>query len=493
VRCSRNTTIRIALRTLAVLLAVGLVAGLAVFVTYDTAGIHLAAALTCSSLFLLAMLVAATETAVAAVRRPRLQLLLEAGSADAASVQRLLENSTGFVATAQFVITAAIAGGATVLVADVGPTLSAMLGSRGWAYALLAFAVLAIAVVLVQQVARSLGLRHAEAIALSMAGLARVGVTVLSPVVAFLEWCGRIVYRHPGTTGRDTAGGVTEAGIILQVDVAEEEGVLEQNEGEMIRSIFEFGDTVAREIMVPRIDIEACDASTPVGEAADQAIAAGHSRVPVYEETIDRVEGVFYVKDALRFLREGRLDVRVQEVMRPAYFVPETKKVDDLLREMQQRRVHLAIVVDEYGGTAGLVTIEDILEEIVGEIQDEFDAEEAPVVQISEDEAVIDALMTLDDVNDILSTQLDAEDVDTLGGYVYAKLGRVPAKGDEIASEGVRLIVEQIEGNRINKVRIIKLVEPNSRSVPPTPDAKEASQPAAVRRDAEPDEKRGSA
>jgi CBS domain containing-hemolysin-like protein len=230
-----------------------------------------------------------------------------------------------------------------------------------------------------------------------------------------------------------------------------------------------------------------------VGEAADQAIAAGHSRVPVYEETIDRVEGVFYVKDALRFLREGRLDVRVQEVMRPAYFVPETKKVDDLLREMQQRRVHLAIVVDEYGGTAGLVTIEDILEEIVGEIQDEFDAEEAPVVQISEGEAVIDALMTLDDVNDILSTQLDAEDVDTLGGYVYAKLGRVPAKGDEIASEGVRLIVEQIEGNRINKVRIIKQAEPSNRPVPTTPDAKDASQPAAVRRDAEPDEKRGSA
>jgi CBS domain containing-hemolysin-like protein len=192
----------------------------------------------------------------------------------------------------------------------------------------------------------------------------------------------------------------------------------------------------------------------------------GHSRIPIYKESIDDVTGVFYVKDSLRFLREGHVDVHVREVMREAHFVPESKKVDDLLSEMQLRRVHVAIVVDEYGGTAGLLTIEDILEEIVGEIQDEFDAEEAPVVEVGPHEVIVDALMTLDDVNDLLTLDLQEEDVDTLGGYVYAKLGRVPQQGDEIESNGTRLIVEEVEGNRINKVRIITPETPAPASAP---------------------------
>jgi CBS domain containing-hemolysin-like protein len=229
----------------------------------------------------------------------------------------------------------------------------------------------------------------------------------------------------------------------------------------MIRSIFEFGDTVAREIMVPRIDVEAADQEKTIAEAVDLAVQAGHSRIPIYQDTIDRITGIFYVKDSLRFLREGRLDIKVREVMRSAYFVPETKKVDELLHEMQARRVHLAVVVDEYGGTAGLVTIEDILEEIVGEIQDEYDVEEVQIQRVSENEVIVDALMTLDDINDQLSMTLEAEDVDTLGGYVYAKLGRVPEKGDQITSDGAVLIVDEIEGNRINRVRIVKRTEEN--------------------------------
>jgi putative hemolysin len=240
------------------------------------------------------------------------------------------------------------------------------------------------------------------------------------------------------------------------VDVAEEEGVLEEEEGEMIRSIFEFGDTVAREIMVPRIDMQAADVSMSLSEIVDLAVEEGHSRVPVYEGTADRVLGIFYVKDSLRFLRQGRMDVDVREIIRPAYFVPETKKVDELLREMQKRRVHVAVVVDEYGGTAGLVTIEDILEEIVGEIQDEFDTEEAMVEHVNENESIVDAMMTLSDINDALSLALDEEDVDTLGGYVYARLGRVPEPGDEVHEPYVSLVVEEVEGNRITRVRVVR-------------------------------------
>jgi CBS domain containing-hemolysin-like protein len=239
--------------------------------------------------------------------------------------------------------------------------------------------------------------------------------------------------------------------------------------------------------MVPRIDITAADGATTLEEAVDLAIKAGHSRIPIFEDTIDRIVGIFYVKDALRFLREGRLDIKVREIMRTAYFVPETKNVDDLLGEMQSRRVHLAVVVDEYGGTAGLATIEDILEEIVGEIQDEFDEEEAPLLQVNEHEVVVDALMTLDDVNDILSIQLEADDVDTLGGYLYAKLGRVPQTGDELPANGARLIAEEVEGNRINKVRIIKSVETaEGNGVKPTADPAVGSGPAPAPPPAEP-------
>jgi CBS domain containing-hemolysin-like protein len=396
---------------------------------------------------------------VAAIRRARLQQLLEEQARGARALQRLLENSSGFVATSQVVIMAAIISANTVLVVTAGPPLATMLGSSAGAYTLLTLATWLVALVVVQQLARAIGLRYAEGIALGTAGLARATVIVLMPVVALFNALGILVHRQAGAAPRETAGAVTEAGIMLQVDVAEEEGVLEEDEGEMIRSIFEFGDTVAREIMVPRIDILAAAEDQTIREVVDLVIGAGHSRIPIYRDTIDHIVGIFYVKDALRFMREGRLDVKVGEVMRPAYFVPETKKLDELLREMQSRRVHVAIVVDEYGGTAGLVTIEDILEEIVGEIQDEFDAEAPLIERVSENEVVVDALMTLDDVNDSLSLNLQAEDVDTLGGFVYSMLGRVPVKGDEITSDGARLVVEEVEGNRINKVRIIKLAE----------------------------------
>jgi putative hemolysin len=405
---------------------------------------------------LLAFLFAAAETAIAAVRRPRVQQLVDDGSGEARALQRLLENSIGFVATSRLIILGATIAANTLLVALLLEPFSALMGGQGGAYVVIVLLVLFLALVVVNQMGHAYGLRNAEAVALGLAGPARAAVLVLSPLVKLLDAAGALIYSQPGSTQRESAAGVTEAGIMLQVDVAEEEGVLEEEEGEMIRSIFEFGDTVAREIMVPRIDMRAAEASTSIGELVDLAVEAGHSRIPIYEGSVDRVTGIFYLKDSLRFLRDGRRDVKVGEIMRPAYFVPESKKVDELLREMQQRRVHVAIVVDEYGGTAGLVTIEDILEEIVGEIQDEFDPEQTMVEHVSENETIVDAIMTLDDVNDILSIRLEDDDVDTLGGYVYAKLGRVPEGGDAVEEDGVRLVVEAVEGNRITRVRVVK-------------------------------------
>ena len=248
---------------------------------------------------------------------------------------------------------------------------------------------------------------------------------------------------------------VTEEEIKSMVDAGEEEGVIEEDEKEMIFSIFDFGDTFVREVMVPRIDIISVEAETPLLEALDTIMAAGHSRIPVYNDTIDDITGVLYAKDLLPLLKRGETDIPLETVLRDPYYIPETKKVDELLPDLQQRKVHMAIVVDEYGGTAGLVTIEDLLEEIVGEIQDEYDSEEPIYEIISDDEYVLDARINLDDLAKLLGLEFADEGSDTLGGLIYDHLGRVPSEGDVVAYDGLQITVLSVEGRRINKVRVM--------------------------------------
>jgi CBS domain containing-hemolysin-like protein len=259
---------------------------------------------------------------------------------------------------------------------------------------------------------------------------------------------------------------VTQDEIKAMVDAGEEGGVIEENEKEMIYSIFEFGDTLAREVMVPRIDIVAVDAETPLLQALDVIMKEGHSRIPVYQGTIDNIIGLLYAKDLLVYRKEGKHNVPLTSILRPAYFVPETKKVDDLLRELQARRVHMAIVVDEYGGTAGLVTVEDLLEEIVGEIQDEYDEEEPTVERVSDTEFIFDAGVNLDDVNDLLRVELPDTGGDTLGGFIYAQLGRVAAVGDEIRVGDLTITVLSVAGRRIRKVRVARTEPQQDEGVP---------------------------
>ncbi len=209
-------------------------------------------------------------------------------------------------------------------------------------------------------------------------------------------------------------------------------------------------------VMLPRIDIVAIPANSTVRDALDKIVVTGHSRIPLYEETIDNVTGLVYAKDLLKHLRDGSQDDSVAPLAREPYFVPETKKVDELLHEMQQRRVHLAVVVDEYGGTAGLITIEDLIEEIVGEIQDEYDVEESPIEQVTDTEAVFDARVSIRDVNDTLDLDIEDEDFDTLGGLLYHELGKVPAVGDEVRVDGCLVTVLSTTGRRVRKVRVTK-------------------------------------
>jgi putative hemolysin len=258
-------------------------------------------------------------------------------------------------------------------------------------------------------------------------------------------------------TLEDTSA-VIEDQLITLVDSGQERGLIEKGESQMIHSIFELGDTLAREIMVPRIDILALDVLTPLQDALDAFIDNGHSRVPVYQENADQILGLLYAKDLLRVWREDKPIESLRTLLRPAYFVPEAKKINDLLAEMQSQRVHMAIVVDEYGGVAGLVTLEDIVEEILGEILDEYDqGEEMPYQALTDGEYLFLGRIALDDFNEVLSTQLSKDEADTLGGFIYHRLGKVPSVGESVQIDDLILTVEQVSGRRIRKVRASRL------------------------------------
>jgi putative hemolysin len=283
--------------------------------------------------------------------------------------------------------------------------------------------------------------------ALRFTGYARVVLT-FSKVLLF-PFALSSNHQHNG----ENQSFVTEDELKSLVDAGQEEGVFELVERKMIYSIFELGETLAREIMVPRIDMLALDVVTPMQDAVDAFLESGYSRAPVFEETVDNTLGLLYAKDLLRAWREGGEKDSLKGLLRPAYFVPEAKKVDELLAEMQVRRIHMAVIVDEYGGVAGLVTLEDIVEEIFGEIQDEYDqGEEDPYKKLSDGSYIFMGRIDLDDFNEIMGSSLPSDEADTLGGYIYSQLGRVPIAGEKVQKENLLLTVEQVSARRIGKV-----------------------------------------
>jgi CBS domain containing-hemolysin-like protein len=310
---------------------------------------------------------------------------------------------------------------------------------------------------LVEVLAESLALRAPERVACLLAPLAGAVVGGASPI----RWVyGRLARPPSGRRSGIVPPLVTEEEIKTIVDAGEEGGAIEVEEKKMILSIFDLSETLVREVMVPRIDILAFEESQTLEEVADGLLSAGHSRAPVYRGSMDRIVGVVYGKDLLQAFRQGRHDEKVSSLLRPALFVPEAKKADDLLAELQARRVHMAVVVDEYGGTAGLVTLEDLVEEIVGEIRDEYDAgEEAAFQELREGEFLFTGRIDIDEVNALTGGRLPKEISDTLGGFVSGRLGRVPSPGDVVDAGGLHLVVEQSSGRRLVKVRAIRLPE----------------------------------
>jgi CBS domain containing-hemolysin-like protein len=267
-------------------------------------------------------------------------------------------------------------------------------------------------------------------------------------------------------TSQDALGAFTENELKILVEAGQQEGILEQEEGQMIFSVFQLGDTLTREIMVPRIEMLALDIDTPLPIAIDALIKSGFSRAPVYKERVDNVIGMLYAKDLLKVWREGNEQSdTIRGLLRQPYFVPEAKKVDELLAEMQSLRVHMAVVVDEYGGVAGVVTMEDIIEEIFGEIQDEYDDEELPYQVIESGDYIFRGRIDLDDFNEIMESNLPREEADTLGGFMYGRLGHVPVTGESVLVENLNLSVEQVSNRRIRKVRAHRVEQSGNQHV----------------------------
>jgi CBS domain containing-hemolysin-like protein len=395
-------------------------------------------------------LAATAQASLVYIDRARLRHMLEEGTPRAQALLHLLDEPTSSLSTILFVYTLAlVAGAASGFWLDLDYW---RLVSPGLAVALGFLEVLAL--LLAQFLGRVLAVARPEQVALTFVHpvewLNRAFFFILAPLLALERGIRQLLGVPRGMTPADAEDRLRH--------LVEGNADLEEGEREMIASVIELGEQPVREVMVPRIDVVAVPAESRVRDVLDRVIETGHSRIPIFDQTIDNITGVVYAKDLLKHLRDGSLEAPVAPLAREPSYVPETKKVDELLHEMQQRRVHLAIVVDEYGGTAGLISIEDLIEEIVGEIQDEYDVEEVPLIEeVSDTEAVFDARVSIRDVNDTLDLDIQDEDFDTLGGLVYHELGKVPSAGDEVRVDGAVVTVLSTLGRRVKKVRVMKV------------------------------------
>lgn len=393
--------------------------------------------------------VSVAEVSLSSVSRSRIRELVANGSQRAYIIDRLLSEPARFLSALLILKSLAYIAAASMTVClamTLGWTDSGISAAVGFIWLLL---------LAVQIVGRGWSLRGPEAVALAIAGGVNLVAATLAPLSFFLR---RLATFARGDADEATAESVflSEDGLRFLIHVGEREGEIEEDEKQMIAGIFEFGETTVREIMVPRLDIVAVEVNAPLGEALDLIIENGHSRIPVYEDSIDHLLGVLYAKDILLCLRDGNQDTPVRQLLRRAYFVPQSKKLDELFEEMQAQHIHMALAVDEYGGTAGLVTIENLLEEIVGEIQDEYDSEEPQLKQLGSDIYIFNARYDIDEVSRLIDVNLSAtqESIDTLGGFIYSQLGRVPEQGESIQFGDWLFTVLSVDSRRIEQVRV---------------------------------------
>jgi len=407
----------------------------------------------------------AAEIALVTVRRSRIRQLSDEGDRRAKRVARMTERPAGLLATIQLGITfigflaaafagASIAGQIADWLREIGLAGSADIV----ALLIVTLMVSLVTIVFGELVPKTLALAHAERYALTLSRPVELLGRLLGPVVWFLTTVTHGVTRVLGVRDVSSDDAITSEELLILVERGSEQGTIEAEEEQMIGGVLELGEQRAHEVMVARVDMVALEADASLARIVDVIVGEGHSRIPVYEGNIDNIIGMLYAKDLLPYLVGDDRTPEIRALLRTPLFVPESMLVDDLLRSLQRRRVHIAIVLDEHGGTAGLVTIEDLLEEIVGEIQDEYDEEEPMIVPLGDHAARIDGRADVDDMLEHFDTELDGDDqeeFDTVGGLVYHHIGGVPAVGDSVEVDSLKLTVEATDGRRVRTVHVL--------------------------------------
>lgn len=396
---------------------------------------------------LLLAFTSAADAAFTAISRHRLNALLsENGPRARRAVSRLIDDPYHFKSTIIF-LNAAATITMTVL------TIRLVAGLPPWQQ-LAGMVLLLMATLVISEVLpKALAVRDPQATALALAAPLSLLSRLLWPAIWLLNLLTRPLFVLISGRSTHRAPLVSEEELRLLVNVGEEEGLIEQEERAMIEGVFAFGDTLVREIMVPRVDVVGIERDSTLDRALDVVVTRGHSRIPVYDESLDSIVGILYAKDLIPALRDGG-GISIEALLRPAHFVPETMRVKALLEDMQRRKVHIAIIVDEYGGVSGLATIEDLVEQIVGEIQDEYDTEDPSVQPVGEGVFIVDARVPIDDINDLLGTALRSDSADRIGGLVYEQLGRIPRAGDQLSLDEVAVTVLSVKGVRAQRLRV---------------------------------------
>jgi putative hemolysin len=409
----------------------------------------------------------AAEIALVTVRRSRIRQLSDEGDARAQRVGRMTERPGRMLATIQLGITfigflaaafagASIAGQVATWFREIGPLATS---ADVLALLIVTLIVSLVTIVFGELVPKTLGLAHAERYALMLARPMEMLGMVLAPVVWFLTTVTHGITRVLGVPDVPEDSITTEELRIL-VERGGEQGTIEAEEEQMIGGVLELGERRVHEVMIARVDIVALAVDDSLGEIVETIVSEGHSRIPVYDGNIDNIVGMLYAKDLLPYLVGEDRPPSIRRLVRTPLFVPESMLVDDLLHSLQRRRVHIAIVLDEHGGTAGLITIEDLIEEIVGEIQDEYDEEEPMIVALSHNDARVDGRADVDDLLEHFGATLegdDQEEFDTVGGLVYHHIGGVPKVGDTVAVDGLQLTVEATDGRRVRTVHVVHM------------------------------------
>lgn len=408
------------------------------------------------------------ETALVTVRNARLQQVLAEGDAPmghADGVHDLMRQATRVGATVQVGITLASFTVAALAAATLGPDVARAFHRWGLPHetrlagAALTLIAALLTIVIGEIVPRSVALRHPERVALAIQTPLRLCMVLFAPLARIALGLSNALVRPFGLTATYATPVLTEEELRHLLDVGAATGAIEEDEKQIIRNVISFGDTDVRRVMTPRTEMRAAEVSLGLPKLLALIVASGHSRIPIYEGSVDNILGIIHVKDLLPFLARGQQSVDLRGVMRRPLVVPENRPVDELLDELRGSNIQLAIVQDEYGGTAGLVTIEDLLEELVGEIKDEYDTDEpdtdhAAIRTLDANTALIDGRTGIDDVNEQMGLSLPHEDFDTVGGLVFGLFGRQPRDGESVGYDGMEFTVTQTDGRRILEVRL---------------------------------------